>query len=239
MEPVRRFVRSLGRALRLERLSTEPNNTGQAIDGSASPSGQLGVRPDIRIGGRSIDGQSGSNTLAYAYFPDHGDIVFDTDNVSSFSNSNNNYRTLRNTLMHEAGHALGFSHVESNNAGILMEPFISSSYDGPQLDDILALQRNYGDALEKNGGNNNYSSATPLGIISTAQVTQIGRRGDSTSVSASQTRLRQHRRRFRRRLFQLYTRQPVGIDARTRAARRDLQCWVTRRYAKFVRCQVR
>ena len=164
----------------------ESNNTSAAIDGTAPPYGDLGVRPDLRIGGHSIDGQSGSNTLAYNYFPNHGDFVIDTDNVISYSNSANNYRLFRNVIMHELGHGLGIEHVLSNDAAFLFEPSISTSFDGPQLDDILALQRLYGDSLEKNGGNNSSATATSLGVLTEASDLQIGQFGDSTSVSPSQ-----------------------------------------------------
>jgi len=165
----------------------ESNNSGQAINFTANPRGRLGTRPDVRIGGHSIDGQSGSNTLAYNYFPNHSDMVIDTDNTSFFSNSTNAYRAFRNVFMHEAGHGLGISHMESNNAAFLMEPFINTSFDGPQLDDILALQRNYGDALEKSVGNDTFGTATDLGSVTGGGTLSIGAFGDSTSVSASQT----------------------------------------------------
>ena len=165
----------------------ESNNPSQAINFTANPKGRLGSRPDVRIGGHSIDGQSGSNTLAYNYFPDHSDMVIDTDNTSFYSNSTNSYRAFRNVVMHEAGHGLGISHMESNNAAFLMEPSISTSFDGPQLDDILALHRNYGDALEKNGGNGTFGTATILGSVTGGGMQSIGTFGDSTSVLASQS----------------------------------------------------
>ena len=117
----------------------EPNDDGAPL---AFNSGVLGVRADMRIGGHFIDGQSGSNTLAYNFFPDNSDQVVDTSNTSFFGNSSNNYVRLRNVMTHEAGHGLGFSHFESNNSAGLMEPFINTSFDGPQHDDILAAQRN-------------------------------------------------------------------------------------------------
>ncbi len=165
----------------------EPNNSGQRIDFSARPTGRLGSRPDVRIGGHSIDGQSGSNTLAYDYLPDHSDMVIDTDNTSFYSNPANSYRAFRNVVMHEAGHGLGISHMESSNAAFLLEPVINTSFDGPQLDDILALHRNYGDALEKNSGNNTSGTATLLGLVAGGGSQNIGTFGDSTTVSASQT----------------------------------------------------
>jgi serralysin len=148
----------------------EQNNSTSSINTTTSPAGSAGSVPDIRIGGHSIDGSSGSNTLAYNYFPNHSDMVLDTDNGSYFGNAVNNYRRLRNTVMHEAGHGLGLKHVESTNAALLMEPIISSSFDGPQIDDILAIQRLYGDAWEKNGGNDNPLTATNLGSLANGPI---------------------------------------------------------------------
>ena len=107
--------------------------------------GVSGVRADIRIGGHRIDGNNG--TLAYNFFPDDGDMVIDTsdryfDTVASDS------RRLRNVIAHEHGHGLGMDHVCPVNGTKLMEPTTSSAIDGPQLDDILAAQRLYGDRFE-------------------------------------------------------------------------------------------
>ena len=122
----------------------------------------------MRIGGHFIDGESGSNTLAYNYFPNHGDHVVDTGNPSFYSRSANNFRAFRNVFTHEAGHGLGFSHLESNNSNHLMEPFINTSFDGPQHDDILAVQRTYGDRFEEDGGNDSFMRATSLGTLTPA-----------------------------------------------------------------------
>ncbi|GIS63309.1 MAG: hypothetical protein CM1200mP2_55340 [Planctomycetaceae bacterium] len=35
-----------------------------------------------------------------------------------------------------------------------MEPFASTSFDGPQYDDILAVHRSYGDVFESGSGMN-------------------------------------------------------------------------------------
>ena len=148
----------------------EINDDGAAM-GSPGAGGVNGVRADMRIGGRFLDGQSGSNVLAYNYSPNNGDHVVDTSNTGFYSNATNNYRGFRNVFMHEAGHGLGFAHHESANSQGLMEPFISTSFDGPQHDDILAVQRNYGDALEANGGNNSFSNATALGSLDPVALT--------------------------------------------------------------------
>ena len=148
----------------------EANDDGAQMGPGGAP-GVDNVRADMRIGGRFIDGQSGSNTLAYNYSPNSGDHVVDTSNSDFYSNANNNYRGFRNVFMHEAGHGLGFAHHESFDSQGLMEPFISTSFDGPQLDDILAVQRNYGDALEANGGNNSFNNATALGSLTPVSIT--------------------------------------------------------------------
>jgi hypothetical protein len=140
--------------------------------GFGSAAGQLGVRADIRIGGHSIDG--GSNILAYNFFPNNGDMVIDTDDLASggfMANTASNSLRLRNVLSHEHGHGLGFNHVDPINNTKLMEAFASVAFDGPQFDDTLAGQRNYGDPLERGGRNETLGTATNLGNIATGNVT--------------------------------------------------------------------
>lgn len=151
-------------------FSYEANDSGERIDGFVAPRGQLGVVADVRIAGHSIDGQTGSNTLAYNYFPDHGDMVIDTDNVSFYSNSSNNYLGLRNVLAHEFGHGMGLPHVDTTNSLQLMNPSVNLSFDGPQIDDIHQAQVRYGDNWEENGGNDTFSVATDLGIFNGTEI---------------------------------------------------------------------
>lgn len=169
----------------------EANDDGVASNAAGS-NGQLGVRADLRIGGRSIDGSSGANTLAFNFFPNSGDMVIDTDNSGNFSNSNNDFRFLRNTLMHEAGHGLGCSHcISSGNSAsggrnFLMEPSIDTSFDGPQLHDIFIIQKGYGDKFEKtNGGlgNETAANATALGAMSIGDTISIGNSARNPVVS--------------------------------------------------------
>ncbi len=122
----------------------EPNDDGVPMNSNGS-GGVAGVRGDVRIGAAFIDGNSG--VLAYNYFPDSGDMVLDSADNFYNSLSSQSLR-LRNVLTHEAGHGIGLSHVESNNANFLMEPFINLSFVGPQEDDKRGSGRGYGDYLE-------------------------------------------------------------------------------------------
>jgi hypothetical protein len=156
---------------------------GAAFTNTTANPGVLSVRGDVRIGGHYIDGNS--NVLAYNFFPNHGDMVIDTgDNFFSDTivNNANNSRRLRNTLAHEAGHGIGLNHVDSNNAAFLMEPFISTAFDGPQLDDILAAQRMYGDDFEPN---DTAATARSFGILAVGQSLTVGPNGNTTFVGAN------------------------------------------------------
>lgn len=130
----------------------EPNDDGATI---TSAVGVLGVRGDMRISGHEIDGNS--NVLACNYFPENGDMIIDTaDNF--YANSPDLGTT--NVLTHEIGHGLGIAHVCPVEQTKLMEPFITTAFAGPQQDDILAANRNYGDP---DGFNDTSGSASFLG----------------------------------------------------------------------------
>jgi len=146
------------------RFVYEPNDDGVTIDNSSGSGdwGQLGVRGDIRLSGHPIDGNNG--VLAYAYFPDNGDVVIDT-NDTYFNTISNDAIRLRNILEHEIGHSLGLAHVCPINQTKLMEPFVNTNFRGSQFDDIYSHQRNYGDPLEVHGSlrnNDSPTAATPL-----------------------------------------------------------------------------
>ena len=150
--------------------------------------GVVGIRADIRISGRSIDGQEGPNTGAANDFPvNGGDMIIDTDNVNFSTSNANDSRYFRNVLMHEFGHGVGLDHVLATDSDFLMEaaPAVDHFY-GPQLADILGLHRHYGDAREKSGGDV-FSTAFNFGAISGGNSVQIGTLGDSKVVTASQT----------------------------------------------------
>lgn len=164
----------------------ESKDNGTSLQTS---SGSLGVRGDVRIGGAFVDGAS--STLAYTWLPNSGDMVIDTGETNFYSNSSNNYRQLRNTVMHELGHAFGLLHIESSTDGLLMEPTINLSFDGPQLDDIRGIQGLYGDVYERsnnNLGNGTAARATSLGPLTIGSTLDVGSDavGDQF-VSANQT----------------------------------------------------
>jgi hypothetical protein len=156
--------------------------------------GVLGLRGDLRIGGFP-DGNAFDSYLGATWLePNNGDITLNTNENSHFAlpqrgvdRKNYTYLPLRNVLMHETLHAVGINHVQSTDAAFLMETFYQSAFDGPQLDDVLGLQRLYGDRYEKNGGNNTYESATPLGTLSPAQPIAIGALGSSSVVQPTET----------------------------------------------------
>ena len=147
----------------------EPNDDGVAIGGGNS--GVLGTRPDIRIVGHTIP----APVIGCNFFPDHGDMALETSR-GFFTNRANNSVRLRNTIGHELGHGIGLNHVIPVNQTKLMEPSISASFDGPQEDDILAVNRGYGDRNETGTGNDTTTTPTSLGnlvpnsLLSTTQV---------------------------------------------------------------------
>jgi hypothetical protein len=152
----------------------EPHDTNLSPLGG-SDAGALGVRGDIRIGGANIDGVSGN--LAETLLPQVGDLLIDTADMQFFSNTAVNDLSFRNLFMHEIGHAFGLEHVISDTNDFLMEPEINPNIDGPQLDDIRAIQYFYGDANEKSHGgqgNNSSALATALGPISAGDSIDVG-----------------------------------------------------------------
>lgn len=136
-------------------------------DGADHPGfpGVVGVRGDVRIGGRAITDLP-PGVIAYNFYPSGGgDMVLDTGESASFwtgGGSPGQHRNLRNTVSHEHGHGQGLAHVTPTNATKLMEPFLSAAYLGPQDDDIRGGQKNYGDCYENN---DDAASATPFDTL--------------------------------------------------------------------------
>lgn len=135
----------------------EPNDDGAVHSNANSSRGVVGLRGDVRIGATTLDG--GGGVLAFNFFPDYGDMVIDSAD-SFFNSTAQNFRRFKNTVSHEHGHGLGAAHVCPANSTKLMEPFISTAYNGPQLDDRLFGHRGYGDPLEDN---DTLLTATDLG----------------------------------------------------------------------------
>jgi hypothetical protein len=134
----------------------EFNDDGVAlVDNPGVP----GVRGDLRLAGKFIDGNSG--ILAYNYFPQSGDMVIDTGDNFYFDTSSSSLR-LRNVLAHEHGHGMGLFHVCPVDQTKLMEPFVSTNYDGIRHDDARAAQTLYGDANEPNNTAANANSVLAL-----------------------------------------------------------------------------
>jgi hypothetical protein len=137
--------------------------------------GVLGSRADIRMAGTFIDGPGGAT--AYTWMSNTGDMVIDSGDAAYFAAAIVDDLKVRNTIGHELGHALGLMHVISADAALLLEPFNSKAFDGPQLDDIRGMQSFYGDAKEKanNGlGNGTAARATNLGSLSFGNNLAIG-----------------------------------------------------------------
>ncbi|HWL92496.1 MAG TPA: matrixin family metalloprotease [Phycisphaerae bacterium] len=137
----------------------EPNDDG--VSQSSGNVGALGVRGDVRICARFIDGDGGGggSVLAFNSYPNHGDMVLDSadpfyDDISDQSQG------LKNVVWHEHGHGLGMEHVCPVSQTKLMEPFISFNFGGPQQDDIRNAHRHYGDFYEPD---NSPGAATDLG----------------------------------------------------------------------------
>lgn len=143
----------------------EPNDDGSTMNQN---SGVLGVRADLRIGAKTLDGNSG--VLAYNNFPPDGDMVFDAFD-SFFSDTSNSSLKIRNVIAHEHGHGMGQLHVCPIQQTKLMEPFVSTAFNGPLHDDVRNAQRFYGDPFEPD---NNPVQATDLGDFAIGSSITVG-----------------------------------------------------------------
>jgi hypothetical protein len=132
-------------------------------DGAAwGTAGNDTTRGDIRLSMRNIDGTNG--ILAYTFFPNFGDMVI--DRAEGWGAGASQHILLRNVVMHELGHAVGFDHVCSSNTLQLMEPFYTAAFDGPRQDDIRAVHRSYGDNNENDNTSGAAKSVTLVNTIS-------------------------------------------------------------------------
>jgi Matrixin/PKD domain len=140
-------------------------------------------RGDVRIGMKNIDGAGG--VLAYNQFPDNGDMVVDSSD--SWNTGAPSYLFLRDVVMHEHGHGLGLSHVcpqgtATAGSSKLMAPFVDTTFDGPQQDDIRAAQYNYGDPYE---ANDSYLVPAALGAVAAGSTLNLGTVPSPTPANAA------------------------------------------------------
>ncbi len=103
-----------------------------------------GAQGDIRIGGHSFDGSSG--TLAHGFYPPAngvsaaGDIHFDTGETWDIGGSSG--IDIFSVALHEIGHAIGLGH--STDPDAVMFPYYLSPYTGLDEDDINGAVALYG-----------------------------------------------------------------------------------------------
>ncbi|MEE9403373.1 MAG: matrixin family metalloprotease [Algisphaera sp.] len=154
-----------------------------ADDGASMPynNGQAGVRGDMRVGGHRIDGVNG--IVANNYYPSRGDMIIDTADTFYTGNAIRE-RHFRNVLMHEVGHGIGLRHVRSDDFGQLMGTGSFHVFKGPQFDELLGVQRHYGDRFEENGGNDTAATATSAGVFASNGTWSIGTDATNTSLIA-------------------------------------------------------
>lgn len=152
----------------------EVTDDGAPFPGSFGSNEDGAIRGDLRFAMRPIDGVNG--TRAYGRFPDVCEIVLDSADVATWTQTTANHRAMRNTVMHCIGHALGLQHVipappTSGGTTKLMENALSLEFDGPQQDDILGILANYDDRF------GNVGSIPEAGFLGTL-------RGDQTILAA-------------------------------------------------------
>lgn len=137
-----------------------------------------GFEGDIRIGGENLDGTPGG-ALADNVFPDNGDMRIDITREANGSVGTyfSTEPGLRNLVIHETGHGVGLGHTQfvNNSAKAVMEGGLRTDIWGLQFDDVYALNRQYGDPRERNGGNNSPATASVLGSFTTTGSLSIGR----------------------------------------------------------------
>ncbi|XP_055595717.1 matrix metalloproteinase-18-like [Uranotaenia lowii] len=91
-------------------------------------------------------------TLAHAYFPETGDIHF---NSKYFFESGTSLEDFLDTALHEIGHSLGLEHTASRAS--LMHPTESNQFTEPQPMDVENIQALYGTRKSRGTSISNFS----------------------------------------------------------------------------------
>ncbi len=148
---------------------TNSGNTYTEVtdDGAGWPSSPGSAsRGDLRIVSAAIDGPG--SVLAFNFFPTTGDMLL--DEADNWGQGAPSYLFFRNVVTHELGHGNGLSHSCPANGSKLLEPFINLGIVGPQLDDRLSIQFQYGDAQEPNNSLGAATSLDAMGLTSNVQL---------------------------------------------------------------------
>ena len=137
-------------------------------DENGDPTGNQG---DIRVGGKPMTGsQEGAATGC-----NHPGLNMRTGEGYSVT-----LTKMKEVLTHEVGHKLAIWHeAAGRDTGVnlsVMDGGYSPSptSGGYQLDDIAGIHGNYGDPLEKNGGNDTFATAYSLGTFDVDESTALG-----------------------------------------------------------------
>lgn len=135
----------------------EVADSGPAPGDTAYPAAE---HADIRIGHHYIDGASGPNVLAHAYYPPPnndglaGDVHFDNANTWSIGPQTSAIDIVE-VFVHEIGHSLGLKHEPTIDA--IMNPSYGRRYGGLGTafllpDDIAGIQAVYGEREQPGPG---------------------------------------------------------------------------------------
>ena len=179
----------------------EPSDDGVGFTNFNSGRGVLGVRGDLRIGGKSYG--SGSNTLASNYFPDYGEMMINTDQAGFLSTPTNSFRRFP-----RHAHARGDARLGDQPCRIKHCKFPDRA-DYQCIVRRSAIGRRVGHSatvwrlLRKEWWQrcfhrrNAAGRGQPIAIIGEGNIWQLDRN------HCQPGRFPQHRRRLRHRLFQL------------------------------------
>jgi hypothetical protein len=147
------WQREFARALQTW-ANSSPLNFYEVSDNGSTQYGQM------RLGAY---GWGETSSLAYAWYPQVGDITLNSDHPWNIGD----YLDLFSVLIHESGHALGLGHSSDVNAVMYGQCRFRT---GLGADDIAGIQAIYGarthDAYDASSSNDSLGSATSLTLSS-------------------------------------------------------------------------